>query len=131
MSSSRRPGPFAVSLLASLAFGMVMAFATGHLNEMWVLWLACFLTMELWAAINRVEGATLSERTWAWLGIRPQEPLRMLRVPTVAVFLLELTLHFMTGGIYPWSGGLAVIVTASPLSLVIGYSLAFEGRKEP
>ncbi len=128
MTPTRRPGPLPVLLLAFFAAAMVWSFATGHLNRQWTWWLAAFLVMELWAALTKTPGATLSERTWAWMGVRPHARLRLLRAPICGAFMLELGAHFVTGGTAWWSGGVAVVSTAAPLSLVIGYSLLFEGR---
>ena len=124
--TSRRPGPLPVILLALVAAGMVTSFALGAFNAQWALWIAAFGVMELWAAINRVEGATLSERVWAWIGLRPRRPSRWLRVPICAVFFITLILHFVTTGAYWWSGGPAIIVVAVPFFLVVTYALTFE-----
>ena len=126
--SNPRPGAFTVALLAALALGMVASFAAGNFQATWALWLACFLTIELWAAINKALGDTFSERVWRWTGINPPRASRWLRILAVAVFMVELSAHFVTGGQTPLTGSLAIVVTASPVGLVIGYSLAFEGR---
>lgn len=125
-----RPPFWQVGLLALCCAGMVWSFARGAANAEWPWWLACFLVMELAAAANAAPGDTLSERTWCWLGIRPRRALRWIRIAAIVAFLVELTLHFATGGIYSWSGGLAVVLTASPVGVVIAYSLAFE-RRDP
>jgi len=126
--SDPRPGRWSVVLLAVLAAAMVWSFAAGNFQATWALWLACFLTIELWAAVNKALGDTLSERVWRWTGISPSRPSRWLRIPALALFMLELTAHFATGGQTPLTGGLAVVLTATPVGAVITYSLAFEGR---
>ncbi len=122
-----RPPVWQVALLSAICLGLVVSFAFGAFGIAWPLWLAAFLLIEVSAAANREPGDTLSERTWRWLGIRPPHALRWPRTAAIAVFLVELTLHFMFGGAYPWCGGLAIILTALPVGAVVVYSLVLEG----
>jgi hypothetical protein len=128
MNEPRRPGPLPVLLLALFASAMVWSFAAGHLNAQYANLWGCFLTMELWAVVLRVPGASQSERWWAWAGIRPQRPSRWLRVPASAPFFIVFAAHMILGDGHVWSGGYAVLGTSAPLAIVIGYSLIFDGR---
>ncbi len=127
-----RPGWSAVALLAFFATVMVVAFARGEIAIQWAVGLGgCFLTMELWAVLRHAVGATFSEASWVWLGIRPPRRSRQLRSVLAALFLVELLLHIPLGGAYWFAGGLAIGGTAAPLVLVIGYALVFERRGKP
>jgi hypothetical protein len=114
-----RPAWWQTVIVASCAGGTVVAYAQGLWDQQWAGWLALFLAMELGAAASHEKGDTLSERVWAWLGIRPRRPLRLWRAASVVLFLAELAAHFATGGEQWWSGGGAVIVTALPLGAAI------------
>ncbi len=126
------PGVAPVALLAFFATVMVVAFARGEVAIQWAVGLGgCFLTMELWAVLRHAVGATFSEASWVWLGIRPPRRLRKLRSILAGLFLVELLAHMVLGGAYWFAGGLAISGTAVPLALVIGYALVFERRGKP
>ncbi len=122
-----RPSVGQVLLAAICAAGCVVSFALGHTATQWAWWLALFLVLELSAAVSRQPDDTLSEKVWSWFGIRPARPAALLRVPILGLFMLELGAHFVTGGAYPWTGGLAVVATGAPAGAVIVLSL-FEWR---
>lgn len=126
--SEPRPGPIPVILAALCAAGMVTSFALGHFNATWAFWLALFLVVELWSAVNHALGDTFSERVWRWIGINPQRPSRWGRILAVGVFMVELTAHFVSGGQTPLTGSVAIVVAATPVAGVICWSLVFEGR---
>lgn len=125
----QRPAAWQVEIAALCAACTVWSYARGRLNAEWAWWLAQFLTMELGAAIGHVEGGTLSERVWTWFGIQPPRRSRWLRVPIVGGFFAILLAHFITGGVFGWSGGLAVGIAAVPLAVVIAWSLTREAGR--
>jgi hypothetical protein len=78
----------------------------------WLLWLLAFLAVELPAALRKT-GGTLSEVSWfRWW------PTKRLRAIPCA-FLLLLTVHIFDGGQHWWSGGLAIVLTGTPVALSI------------
>jgi hypothetical protein len=125
MGNARRPPLVAVVLAAACAIGVVVSFATGHLNGQWVGWLALFLVMELFAVVKDTNG-TFSERFWVWFGVRPPRPSRWHRVVFAVLFVIELGAHFALGDHYALTSGWAVAGSAAPLGIVIGYALVRE-----
>jgi hypothetical protein len=93
----------------------------------WLLWLGAFLAIEIPAALNKEPDDTLSEKTWDWFSVRERRRFWLARRIILGLFMAELTAHFLTGGVYPITGGAAVIATALPTSLVIVLSSVFEG----
>jgi hypothetical protein len=96
----------------------------------WFLWLAMFLLVEIPAAVLK-NGATLSENVWAWFSIKERRRLWLARRLVLATFLGVLGAHFLTGGVYQVTGGLAVGATAAPVVVVIVLSLIFERKEDP
>lgn len=125
MTAPRRPGPIPVALAAFFAALNVWSFSQADWNGVWGGWFGLFLVEELWAAWART-GGTLSERLWAWLGIRPRRPWRQARIGAAGLFLVEFALHVVSGGQSWWSGGWAIGLTAVPVALVVAFALAFE-----
>ncbi len=119
MTRRQRPVWWSVLIAFVCANGAVMSFATGHVDAQWALWLGLSVVMEIETAISREPGDTLSERVWSWFGIRPYVRAQFWRLPVLAVFLLVLGGHFVTGGVFWWCGGAAVAVTGTPLGVVI------------
>ncbi len=119
MTRTRRPAWWSVLVAFVCANGAVVSFALGYHDAKWALWFGLFLVMEIEAAISHAPGGTLSERSWFWFGIRPYQPAQVWRLPVLAVFLLVLSAHLVTGGVFWWCGGAAVAVTGTPLGIVI------------
>lgn len=125
----RRPGTVPVAMAAVCAALNVWFFSQADWNGTWASFWALFLVEELWAAWART-GGTLSERFWAWLGINPRRPWRQARIAAAGIFLVEFTLHVVTGGQTWWSGGVAILSTAVPVACVVVYALVRERRVE-
>lgn len=71
----------------------------------WLLWIAAFLVWEGIALFNSKPGDTLSEHVWHWFGTRRQDYKPGQKVPrwrrlVLAAFMVWLTLHFLTGGLF-------------------------------
>lgn len=94
----------------------------------WLLWLGLFLLVELPAAIWKT-GGTLSENVWFWFSVRERRRFWLARRLFLALFLVELSAHFLTGGAYPLTGGLAVILTVLPVGAIIALSSIFEQKE--
>ena len=70
-------------------------------ETVWVIWLGLFLFFELWAALDKRKGNTLSETIGDWIGVpkwmkgaRRFAPLRRL---VLGFFLVALGLHLVWG----------------------------------
>lgn len=62
----------------------------------WLFWLGAFLVYEVWAALNKKPGDTLSESVWQWFAIRnPGAKWGTLRRAILAGFLAALTGHLV------------------------------------
>lgn len=81
----------------------------------WLLWLLAFLAVELPAALRKT-GGTLSEVSW----LRWWPTKRLRAIP--CAFLLLLTVHIFDGGQHWWSGGLAIVLTGTPVVLSIAWA---------
>jgi hypothetical protein len=92
----------------------------------WLIWLAAFLCVEIPGALAKRAGATFSENVWDWFSIRERKPLWKTRRVILGAFLATLSAHFMTGGAYPLTEGVAVIVAGVPVALTIVLSSLFE-----
>ena len=64
----------------------------------WLLWLACFLAIELPAILNRRAGDTLSEHVWLWASVKGKGAWWRIRRIVLGAFLLWLSVHMLTGG---------------------------------
>ncbi len=91
----------------------------------WLAWLFAFLVVEIPAAIKKT-GGTLSENTWDWFSVRERKRFWLARRFVLGLFMAELSAHFLTGGAYPVTGGLAVIVAGTPAAVVIVLSSILE-----
>ncbi len=94
----------------------------------WLIWLGLFLAVEIPAAIWKT-GGTFSECIWFWFSVRERRRFWLARRLILALFLIELSAHFLTGGAYPVTGGLAVILTGLPAGVVIVLSSIFEQKE--
>lgn len=64
----------------------------------WILWILAFLAIELSALFNRRPGDTLSELVWNLFAIRGKPLGWQLRRLALALGLVWLVAHFLTGG---------------------------------
>jgi len=65
----------------------------------WLAWFAMFLCLELPALVNRYDGDTLSEKTWAWFRVFDDRhtPTTWVLRGVLLLFLCWLTLHLAFG----------------------------------
>jgi hypothetical protein len=65
---------------------------------LWILWGVFFLVVEL-IALKRAPGGTLSETIWRWAAVKGYRwpHLVHLRRVVLALFMVELTIHFASG----------------------------------
>jgi hypothetical protein len=92
-----------------------------------VLWVGVgvlFLLYEVYAAVTRTKGGTLSENVWDAFGVKTPRPYSPARRAVLAAFLCTLTAHLVFGE----PGGLWIVITGAPVSLVIAYSVMFDAR---
>jgi hypothetical protein len=90
----------------------------------WVGWLALFLIYEVYGAIARPKGDTLSENVWSWFGVRKGG--HVVRRAFLALFMLTLSSHFVFG----WPGALGVILTAAPVFVFITFGVVKDLGRE-
>lgn len=64
----------------------------------WLLWGAMFVAIEWPAIANKRKGGTLSEHVWRWGSVKDKGKWWRIRRLVLIVFLVWLTLHFLTGG---------------------------------
>lgn len=88
----------------------------------WITWLVAFLIVEIYAALSKPGGDTLSENVWRWFGVRPRPSGRRVRLAwprraALLAFLLSLTGHLVFG----WTVG-PVIAFGAVVAWIIGYS---------
>lgn len=93
----------------------------------WLAWLAVFIAVEVPAAIRK-RGGTLSENTWDWFSVKEHKRFWLPRRCILGVFMVVLTAHFLTGGAYLVSSGLAVGITGAPVGAVIVLSSIYERK---
>ena len=62
----------------------------------WLLWIAMFAGIEGVALARKQRGDTLSEHVWSWFSIRDKSAGWLLRRGFLAVFLVWLSVHFLT-----------------------------------
>ncbi len=66
----------------------------------WILWIVMFFSIEMPALIKRREGATLSEHVWEWFSIRGKSTQWRLRRFSLLAFLIWVSAHLLTGGLF-------------------------------
>ena len=72
----------------------------------WLLWILYFVILEGVALFRSKPGDTLSEHVWVWFGTqrhdldRPVTGWTRLRRVLLGGFMLWLSIHFLTGGIW-------------------------------
>ena len=67
-------------------------------TNLWLLWLAIFCIIEGFALANKRQEDTLSEHVWEWFCVKRGGSRKWLRYSLLVIFLLWLTIHFLTGG---------------------------------
>jgi hypothetical protein len=72
----------------------------------WFIWIGYFVVLEGWALFRSKPGDTLSEHVWVWFGTqkgdldRPVTASVRIRRVVLGGFMLWLSIHFLTGGIW-------------------------------
>lgn len=66
----------------------------------WIAWMAIFGVVEGLALFNKKPGDTLSEHVWKWFAIKTGKRSDGWRRTILAMGLLWLALHFLTGGMF-------------------------------
>ena len=133
MSELKRTHPALVYMLLAAFWAnlSVLCFYRQDWTGVWSSFGCLFLTYELYAAFRKILFGTLSERIWIWLGINPPRRWRKARVTAAGVFVGEFLLHVVSGGQSWWSGGTAIVTTAVPVGIVIGYAIIRERGEAP
>ena len=65
----------------------------------WIVWIAAFFVIETPALFNERKDETLSQKIWNWFSVRRKGRAWRTRRGLLGVFLLWLSIHFLTGGI--------------------------------
>lgn len=85
----------------------------------WGTWIVAFLIVEVYAALAKPKGDTLSENVWRWFGVRPRPdgtrvPAATLRRVVLVGFLVSLTLHLAfdvtVGPVIAFGVGMAAVI---------------------
>ena len=67
-------------------------------SVLWLFWLAMFGAIEAPALLNKAKGDTLSEHVYRWFAVRDKPRGWQLRRGCLAIFLLWVSVHWLSGG---------------------------------